>query len=535
MNNFKLSSTAKSYIEKTAQSYKYKHDPYLNIKNLINLHRDLIIADDFEGSNRWIEHLENELMRFWMKPEVKDMSKGLFRSFLINDGKHLPGLDAVDQWPAELRKAIQKDENGNYSAEAGDLLEGPEKNADKNFVRVHSRQTFAYGVAYNMTGKPEYFELCRKGAYALMELIGNNGSMFTRQHLSKGDFINDTKTRTSQDLAYGMTGIAFYYYLTHDEAVLDKIRALKNYIFDNYFHQGKEVFTWLPHKNTSKEQSVELVAHLDQLYAYMLWLTPSLPAKEKNEYKADMKRIADIMIEKFYSEVYGTFWGASTSSDMQTLGTSHTDFGHSVKAMWVIYQVGIWTDQIYYVNFARQKIHAILESAFDVSNGSWNRRILDDGSIDRDKEWWGLAELNQAAALLAIKDPSYLQYLNKTYAFWFKNMIDYKHGEIWHVLDGETLYPKQMFPKAHCWKNGLHSLEHCLFGYLTSKQILGENIELYYAFTSIDEVKHQTVTPYLFKANIIDQAVITKNNEEVLINDGDVDRLNIKVTFEFLH
>ncbi len=532
----KLSSAARSYMEKTADSYKYTYDPYLNIKNLLELHKNLVISDDYIGGNHWMDHLEHDLMRFWLKPELQDMSKGLFRSFITNDGKWLPGLDSLDEWPAALREAIQKDEDGNYSSEAGELLEGPDKNADKNFVRSHSRQTFAYGIAYHMTGKVEYFNLCKKGAYALLDLINKNGSMFTRQHLSNGEWINDTKTRTSQDLAYGMTGIAFYYYLTHDEKVLDKIRLLKDYIFNNYFHQGKGVFTWLPHKNNSSEQSVELVAHLDQLYAYMLWLTPSLPKKEKEEFKADMKRIANIMIERFYTEVYGTFWGASTSTDMQALGTAHTDFGHSVKAMWVIYQVGVWTDEIYFVNFARQKIHAILESAYDTSNGSWNRRILDDGTIDKDKEWWGLAELNQAAAMLAIKDPSYLQYINKTYAFWFKNMVDTKNGEIWHVLDGETLYPKQIFPKLHCWKSGLHSLEHCLFGYITSKQILGENIELYYAFKSIDEVKHQTVTPYIFKANIVDKKAVTaENGDEILIDDGDVDRLNIKVTFDSIH
>jgi hypothetical protein len=242
------------------------------------------------------------------------------------------------------------------------------------------------------------------------------------------------------------------------------------------------------------------------------------------------------MIERFYSEVYGTFWGASTSSDMQSLGTNHTDFGHSVKAMWVIYQVGVWTEETYFINFARQEIHAILESAFDYERGSWNNRVYADGTIGKDKEWWSLAELNQAAALLAIKDPSYLQYLNKTYSFWFKNMVDYKNGEIWHVLDGETLFPKHIFPKGHCWKNGYHSLEHALFGYLTSKQILSENIELYYAFTSMDEVRYQTVTPYFFKANIIDKKAVTgPDGEAVLIDDGDVDRLNIKVTFESLH
>ncbi|MDR3000912.1 MAG: AGE family epimerase/isomerase [Fibromonadaceae bacterium] len=517
-----------------SNSNKYRHDRYINIKNLIDTHKDLIESDKFTGKNRWLEHLERELMPFWMKDGVKKMSlegKGLFRSFFTDAGEQLPGLKDISKWPETLRKAIEKNEDGEYATEAGSLLEGDDYNADKNFVRSHSRQVFAYGIAYHMTGKAEYFDLCRKGAYVLMGLVDKHGSMYTKQELSSEKYIEDADTRTSQDLAYGMSGIAFYYYLTHDENAHKKIFDLYNYIKKTYYDPGKDLYTWFP-KDKAENQKVELVAHLDQIYGYMLWLTPALPPEEKTAFKAEMKKLVKIMIERFYSEVQGTFWGASNSSEMLTLGAAHTDFGHSVKAMWVIYQVGIWVEEPYFVNFARRKIHKILENAYDVANGSWNRRFLKDGTIDKDKEWWSLAELNQAAAILAIKDPTYLQYLNKTYAFWFKNMIDLSHGEIWHALDGETLRPKRFFPKVHCWKNGFHSLEHTLLGYLTSQQILDKEMELYYAFESLGEVKYQQVTPYFFKANITDKKV----EGEIPAGDGDTaNRKSIKVTFNSLH
>jgi len=480
----------------------FTFNPYCDIPALLERHDALIVRDDYNGKNRWLDHLECDLMKFWLKPEVKDMSKGLWRSFLTDDGKQLPGLDKTDQWPPELRKAIQKDEDGNYTAEAGELLEGPDKNADYNFVRAHSRQVFAYGIAFHMTGKREYFDLCRKGAEALLALVGPDGSMYTRQELATGKWVEDKETRTSQDLAYGMTGIGFYYYLTHDPAYLKKILLLKNYIFEKYYHPGKDILTWLPHTNESEGQSVELVSHLDQLYAYMLWLTPSLPQEHKQQFIRDMDMLVGIMLEHFYSSVYGTFWGDCKTGKPHMLGTDHTDFGHSVKAMWVIHQVGMWAENPYYMIFARERIHSILENAFDPGLGAWRRRFLPDGTIDRDKEWWSLAELDQAASLLAIKDPSYLQYINHTYPFWFKNMVDNKNGEIWHVLDGNSLEPKRIFPKCHCWKTSLHSFEHALFSYITSQQILHRPVDLYYAFNSLDEVRHQVVTPYLFKGYI---------------------------------
>ena len=75
-----------------------------------------------------------------------------------------------------------------------------------------------------------------------------------------------------------------------------------------------------------------------------------------------------------------------------------------------------------------------------------------------------------------------------------------------------------------------------IVGYLTSKQILGETFSLYFAFESIDEVKYQTVSPYIFRANIINKKAMSDSiGNEILINDGNVDRLNIKVTFDSLH
>ncbi len=536
MNSRSASIAAYDQYQKSRDTECFSFNRYCDIQRLIAQHSALVLRDDYIGGNRWLDHLERDLMAFWGKAEVREMRHGLYRSFLTDEGNPLPGLSDSELWPPELRRAIVKNPDGSYTAEAGALLESAEKNADKNFVRSHSRQVFAYGIAYHMTGNPDYFQMCRQGAYAMLKLIGEDGSMYTRQHLEDGAWINDVKTRTSQDLAYGMTGISFYYYLTHDEAVLEKVLKLKNYIFREYFHPGKQLFTWLPYRNGGKGQSVELVSHLDQLYAYMLWLTPSLPKAHKEQFLKDMEMIATIMIEHFYSEVHGTFWGASTSPGMLALGTDHTDFGHSVKAMWVIYQVGVWTQNTYLMNFAREKIHAILENAYDDRNGSWNRRILPDGSLDTDKEWWSLAELDQAAALLSIKDPSYLQYINRTYAFWFKNMVDVRNGEIWHVLEGDDLQPKRIFPKAHCWKNALHTFEHALFCHLASKQILGENIDLHYAFESLDDVAHQTVTPYLFKANIVGKCALAgPDGGEMRINDGYADRLNIRVTFDSLH
>lgn len=70
---------------------------------------------------------------------------------------------------------------------------------------------------------------------------------------------------------------------------------------------GKGYLTWLPkHEN---DEQIQIVAQLDQLYAYMLMITPSLPEPYQSIWKKDMKKIADILITQFYSEKYQFFWG----------------------------------------------------------------------------------------------------------------------------------------------------------------------------------------------------------------------------------
>ena len=489
------------------------------------------LIEKHPNPTRWLKHFKDELLPFWEKDGV-EMKNHLFRSYLTHEGKYLSAN--TEEWPDIFKDALILEETkGLFIAEDGTPY------YTKNFVRMHARQTFAYGVAYHVTGDEKYFRLCEKAAMELMNLVDDSGSMYTLQEEDSGKWIKNKSERTSQDLAYGMTGIAIYYYLTHDSSALEKILLLKEFIFNKYFDAGKDLFTWLP-TSAEGDSSVELVAHLDQLYAYMLWLMPALPQPYKDEWKKDMKHIAHIMVTRFYSDVYGIFWGGAASPSMKELGTNHTDFGHSVKCMWVIYQVGVWTDDTFLVSFAKEKIHLILQNAYDKQTGAWNRRFNVDETIDTDKEWWGLAELNQATAMLALTDPSYLKYLNTSYEFWFRNMVDHDNHEIWHMLrdknkgdkNKEPQYqPVKEYPKAHCWKNGLHSFEHALFAYMTASQIKGEEFHLYYAFESIKDVTYQQVSPYTFKGNISDK----RDEGDIANTINCVKRRKIKVSFDSLH
>ncbi len=446
---------------------------YYDIQTLIN---------DLTEPSVWKTHIDSDLMKFWEK-DATELQGGLFPTYLSNEGYRFP--PERDKWPEEIEKAYENtDTRGLITPEY-------------NYVRTHSRLTYANGIAFHVTGNEDYLKQCKKGAEALIEAMDGNHGMFTRQEKKNEKWGQSRDERTSQDLAYGLTGLCMYYFLTHDETVLHHIIKIKDYIFDTYFDEGKGYLTWLPKDNVNN--SVEIVAQLDQIYAYMLFVTPSLPEPYQSQWKQDLKNIVDILIYRFYSERYEFFWGQDTSSSVKNLGTEHTDFGHSVKTMWLILMVGVLLKDMSYVTFAREKIDRILKEAYIEEDKCWGRRFDENGNMDKNKEWWILAELDQAAAILALNDPSYLDYLNNTYEYWLTYMVDHENGEIWHMVDGETNKPVLNYPKVHSWKTSLHSFEHGLFGYMTSSEIKNLNFELYYAFSK--KVDAQTAQPYIFRAN----------------------------------
>lgn len=449
----------------------------------------------------WKDHLVKNLMKFWDRPEATELQGDLFPTYRTNRGEALPA-DPVD-WPEEFRKALT-------DPDTSGLIQ-----PDYNFVRAHSRQTYAYGIAFHMTGNPHYLQLCRKGTLALLNALDGNYGMHIMQKIETKEWDKDRIHRSSQDLAYGLTGLGMYYFLTHDPSILHRIIQLKDYIFKVYMDDGRGYLTWYP--KYTKDPEVQIVAQLDQLYAYMLMLTPSLPEPYKSVWKKDMKKVADILITHFYSEMYSLFWGTENSSASMSLGTDHTDFGHSIKTFWVILKIGELLGEPFYIDFARPKINKILEDAYIKENGSWARRFDKNGHLDTNKEWWILAELDQACEILSIHDPSYYSYLNNTQRYWLDHMVDHEYGEIWHMVNGMTDKPMIQYPKVHNWKTSLHSFEHALFSYMTASHIKDTEFELYYAPPEWERPSHHTIAPYMFFGNVVD---IRRESKPAFMPDG---------------
>ena len=368
-----------------------------------------------------------------------------------------------------------------------------------------SRQTYGYGVAYHLTGDSKYLGYMKAGIdYIRQNAIDPSGGMFTMKDLSSGQWGPKREYRNPQELGYGLLGLAFYYYLTHDDAVLQDILNIKNYIFDNYYNQSLGTTQWqMQSGGGALFNEKHLVADLDQMNTYLVLLTPTLPEPYQSQWKQTLIQDSHSILATFYSPSNDIFFLQADTPGERDLAFTGVDVGHSSKALWMIRWTGLLTGDQGLVAFAESGGRRLLDRAYisePDGSGSWAGGLLAGGALDKNKTWWVYDELDQLAGSLALGDVSAGKYLPQTNNYWFQYFVDKQSGEVWNGVNYGSNTPQRDYPKAWAWKSAYHDMEHVLVGYITSQWLHGQPATLHYAFRHT--VDQDTIHPYYFSSTI---------------------------------
>jgi mannose/cellobiose epimerase-like protein (N-acyl-D-glucosamine 2-epimerase family) len=450
---------------------------------------------------RWQQHLTEELMPFWTTDDALGTPVGNFPTFRCNDGTAFraetpcPELAQPPGWIA------------------------PERG--REYTRMKSRQTFLYGVAYHVTGDERYLEYARAGVTWLREHAyerdtGSAISYWSRDPVTGAMQAGPPREqRTTQDLAYAQVGLAFYYYLTRDPEVLADLVRLERYVMTAYWLPSAAppggMLRWVlaDGETAGEAKRQELVSQLDQINAYMLVLMPLLEdAATAAAWRHDLLLLAHVVKEQYFAPELGMFWGRLDDPNEQQFGGRHLDFGHSMKSLWMLYLTGEATGERELVDFARPLVAPLLAKAAQAS-GCWASGFRRDGALDQGSQWWIFAELDQAAATLAGREPSalpYAGYLAKSYECWFTRLVDRRGHDVWPGVGPDwtpTTYAQGGPLKIFHWKNGYHAAEHALVSLITTAGLTGQRLPLYYAF--VKEPPRARIQPYYFSASITDE------------------------------
>jgi len=378
-----------------------------------------------------------------------------------------------------------------------------------------SRQTYGYGVAYHLTGNTAYLDYMKAGvAYLRQYALDPNGGMFEQQDLTTGLWGPNRLYRDPQQLGYGLLGMAFYYYLTRDDTVLQDILTIKNYIFNSYYNQSLGTMQWLlADDNGTLADSKQLVADLDQMNTYLVLLTPLLSEPDQSQWMQTLTMDAQSILGTFYSPEDNIFFLQADTPQEVNINYTGVDVGHSSKALWMLRWNGRLTGDQGLASFAEANARRLLNRAYmpeSDGSGSWAQGVLQGGAQDPDKTWWVYAELDQLSGTLALDDVAAGQYLPQTTAYWFNYFVDHQYGEVWNGVNYPANTPQQSYPKSWQWKNAYHDFEHTLVGYITSQWLLGQPVTLHYAFNG--PVDQSTIHPYYFSSTI-DSLAVTQDNQ----------------------
>ena len=258
------------------------------ISSLVSAKDDIDFQTLLPTGEAWIEHVEQGLSPYWMAESAQGQPVGNFPTFRCDNGDV---LDVKQPCPELGNQAWISREFG------------------RDYTRMKSRQIFAYGAHYHLTGDPEALKLAKAGVdYLLAELRDTkNGGMVSFRQGNKPGL--DWQQRTSQDQAYAIVGLAFYYYLTRDPVVEKALIEQQAFIFDNYKSKDKNQLLWvLKDSEEEKHQQLELVAQLDQINAYLLLVMPLLPDEHQQQWKKDLEWLTEQMLAQYHDvEESGAF------------------------------------------------------------------------------------------------------------------------------------------------------------------------------------------------------------------------------------
>jgi len=222
--------------------------------------------------------------------------------------------------------------------------------------------------------------------------------------------------------------------------------------------------------------------------------------------------LANTMKADYYNQEYNQFWGRIDSAEYEKLGQPHVDFGHTIKTLWMMLEIGLRFDFPDLRDFALANMPRVFREAYSKDYSTWIEKKLENGKLGTDRIWWLHDELDQAAGTLSLSDQSYVRYLIPTYRYWFFEFVDQNGKDVWHGLTGEAGRPgTPMLLKAHLWKNAFHDFEHALVGYITCQAVRGEPVRLYYAFEK--QPADSLIQPYFYAGKI---AKIQNTEQRVL-------------------
>jgi len=359
---------------------------------------------------------------------------------------------------------------------------------DQNkYPSMVSRHLFSYSTAYLLSGDEEYIRIAGTTARWLMDHAWDSeyGGWYDALDI-EGNPVQTTKSTFVQ--VYAITGLALYYFVTHDTTVLDFIERsnelLETKVWDSptggYFNMMDRDWSVIDSKKSFSSEITPVSGYLFYLYL----------ATRDEKYLDQIDRILGITVNKMIDDTSGWIledFDKEWNYISRVRDGSEINTGHNIEAAWMLFRKYLVTGNPSHLKTGQSLAARIIETGLFNKNDIW---LTSAGRIDPSLKgtgtyWWIQAYGNMFSLYLyhTTKDKEYLENFRRGAQFWDSGFMDRKFGDTYFSVDSEGKVTDAT--KATRFKTSYHSIEHCILNYLClNLWVNNESVELHFRINS---------------------------------------------------
>ncbi|MEN6455056.1 MAG: AGE family epimerase/isomerase, partial [Prolixibacteraceae bacterium] len=352
-----------------------------------------------------------------------------------------------------------------------------------------SRHVFSYAAAYLLSGDKKYLDIARETKDFLIDHAWDKdyGGWFDVLD-REGSPLEKTKSLFTQ--AYAITGLAMYYFVTHDHDVLHYVEQSNillekkawDHVNGGYFNRMTREWEVLDDRKT-------LASQLAPVSGYILYLYLST---REQKYLDQIIKIMDVVRSRSVCDECG--WALETfDKDWNDVPgkPDKVNIGHNLEIAWVLKRLWLLTNDQSYSHPIAALGQNLRQYGFSGKTGFWFTHIekAEPEAHDDFTYWWVQAYGNMynLCSFRTSGKEVFLSDFEEGGRFWDSCFMDRKSGDTFFSVfqSGEI----KDSTKANPFKASYHSMEHCLlnFAYL-NLWVNHQPVELHFAVrTQADE------------------------------------------------
>lgn len=348
-----------------------------------------------------------------------------------------------------------------------------------------SRHLFSYATAYLLSGDEAHLhEAERVFAFLIRNGWDTEYGGWYDEVDRGGDVVESNKDLFNQ--AYAVTGLAMYYFVTHDprakEYIDRSLEILEEHAWDEEY--GGYV------RSLNRELSVvearkDFAPQIAPVSGYLMYL---YSATRDPRLLHRMEEILGVVLEQTQDEETGWVTGRFDRSWNRVAPRDEVrvNVGHNLETAWLLMRLYLLTGNETHRPTATRLADSMLDVAFQQESGAWAHQIeLIDGTVSRETTpWWIQAYGNmlQLYQYRVTADPRHLEVFRRGAVFWNRAFMDPEYGATYLTvfLDGRV----DRSDKAVRTKTSYHTMEYALLNYLyLNLWVQDRPIELHFRVT----------------------------------------------------